>query len=137
MIMQNRRSFIQKFSGISLGTLSFPLFSKNAGQAPVEAKFFHHVFFWLRNPDDDKDRKIFEAALKELGTIENIKFLHIGKPADTARPVIDNTYHYSFLAGFEDKSAHDIYQEHPVHDKFRNEYGYLWERVLVYDAVDL
>ena len=72
-----------------------------------------------------------------MGTIESISLLHIGTPADTDREVIDNTYHYSFLIGFEDRKGHDLYQEHPIHDKFRNEYNDMWTKVLVYDSVDI
>jgi len=72
-----------------------------------------------------------------MGTIESISLLHIGTPADTDRDVIDNTYHYSFLIGFKDRKGHDIYQEHPIHDKFRNEYNEMWTKVLVYDSVDI
>ncbi|MBS0000379.1 MAG: Dabb family protein [Cyclobacteriaceae bacterium] len=135
--MNYRRSFIVKAAGISLGTLSFSLFNSSQARAPEKKYFFHHVFFWLREPDNPEARSTFEAALKELGTVKSIKFLHIGKPADTDREVIDNSYHYSFLVGFRDKAGHDVYQEHPVHDKFRNEYSHMWTKVLVYDSVNL
>jgi hypothetical protein len=72
-----------------------------------------------------------------LGTIETIKVKQIGIPADTDRPVIDNTYHYSFLVGFTDKSGHDIYQKHEIHLEFIEKYEHLWERVLVYDSVNI
>jgi len=135
--MNNRRSFFKKIAGISLGTAMIGIFHPTRAKSPDKELFLHHVFFWLKNPDDPEQRKIFEDALQELGSIGSIKLLHIGKPADTDRPVIDNTYHYSFLVGFKDKAGHDIYQEHPIHDKFRNEYSPMWTRVLVYDSVNL
>jgi hypothetical protein len=135
--MKYRRSFIRKLTGSALGIFSFSIFNKTRAEAPPKNYFFHHVFFWLNEPHNPETRKTFEAALQELGTVETIKFLHIGKPADTDRPVIDNTYHYSFLVGFRDKAGHDVYQEHPVHDKFRNEYAHMWSKVLVYDSVNL
>jgi len=135
--MNYRRSFLKKIGGISLTATIFPLFNYSQAKVSDKKYFFHHVFFWLNNPDDPQERKIFENALQELGTVETIKLLHIGKPADTSREVIDNTYHYSFLAGFKDKAGHDVYQVHPIHDKFRNEYSHLWSKVLVYDSVNL
>ena len=135
--MKYRRSFIRKIAGAGLGTLSLSLFNSSQAKAPEKQYFLHHVFFWLNEPDNPEARKTFEAALKELSTVETIKFLHIGKPADTDRPVIDNTYHYSFLIGFKDKAGHDVYQEHPIHDKFRNEYSHMWTKVLVYDTVNV
>ena len=135
--MNHRRSFFKKIGGISLTAAIFPLFNHSQAKVADKKYFFHHVFFWLKNPDDPQERKIFENALQELGTVETIKLLHIGKPADTSRDVIDSTYHYSFLVGFKDKGGHDVYQVHPIHDKFRNEYSHLWTKVLVYDSVNL
>jgi hypothetical protein len=135
--MNYRRSFIRKAAGIGLGTALFSLVKTPKARAADQQYFLHHVFFWLKDPASPEARKTFETALKELGTIESIKFLHIGKPADTDRDVIDNTYHYSFLVGFIDEAGHDVYQEHPVHDKFRNEFSQLWTKVLVYDTVNL
>lgn len=135
--MNYRRSFFKKIGGISLIAAIFPLFNHSQAKVTDKTYFFHHVFFWLKNPDDPQERKIFENALQELGTVETIKLLHIGKPADTSRDVIDSTYHYSFLVGFRDKAGHDVYQVHPIHDKFRNEYSRLWSKVLVYDSVNL
>jgi hypothetical protein len=135
--MNYRRSVLKKISKIGLAAIPIGLFYQARAKASDTGMFLHHVFFWLKNPDDPEERKIFESALKELGSIESIHFLHIGKPADTNRPVIDNSYHYSFLVGFKDKTGHDVYQEHPIHDKFRNEYSSMWTRVLVYDSVNL
>ncbi len=135
--MNYRRSFIKKIAGISLTTALFSLFNQSRANSFDKKFFLHHVFFWLKNPQDPEECKIFEKALRELGTVETIQLLHIGKPAETNRDVIDNTYHYSFLAGFKDKAGHDVYQVHPVHDKFRNECSHLWTKVLVYDSVNL
>ena len=27
-----------------------------------------------------------------------------------------------------------VYQRHPVHDEFRNNYAHLWEKVVIYDS---
>lgn len=135
--MNYRRSFFRKIAGLGLATAAYSIFNLSGAKASDKNYFLHHVFFWLKNPEDPDDRKIFEKALQELGTVETIKFLQIGKPAGTDRDVIDNSYHYSFLAGFKDKAGHDVYQEHPIHDKFRNEYSHLWTKVLVYDSVNL
>jgi len=134
---RKRRTFFRTFAAVLTGASIVPL-SRNAfARQKAKTAFIHHVYFWLKNPDDKGEREIFEKALKELGSIESISLLHIGRPADTDRDVIDNTYHYSFLIGFKDRAGHDIYQEHPIHDKFRNEYAHMWTKVLVYDSVDI
>ncbi len=135
--MEKRRSFFKKIAGLGATGVLFPIFNRAHADNKAKTTFIHHVYFWLKNPDDPAVREKFENGLKEMGTIETISLLHIGTPADTDRDIIDNTYHYSFLIGFKDRKGHDIYQEHPIHDKFRNEYSEMWTKVLVYDSVDI
>lgn len=135
--MEKRRSFFKKILGLSLTGTTLALYNRSWAKSKSETTFIHHVYFWLKNPDDPAVNKKFINGLKEMGTIESISLLHIGTPADTDRPVIDNTYHYSFLVGFKGREGHDIYQEHPIHEKFRNEFSDMWTKVLVYDSVDL
>ena len=126
--MKHRRSFFKKLFTISLGAGFAGVSMPSRGKTSGEKLFIHHVFFWLKDPESPSTRKKFEAALDELVSIESIHMKHIGVP--------DNTYHYSLLLGFRNKKDHDIYQEHPVHDQFR-EKSDLWTRVLVYDSVDI
>lgn len=99
--------------------------------------FVHHVFFWLKEPDNAEEKKRFEKGLKKLLSIKEIKQHYIGRAADTDREVIDNTYDYSLLLIFESKKKQDIYQEHPTHLEFIEDHSNLWEKVLVYDSVDI
>jgi hypothetical protein len=103
---------------------------------PIQ-NFTHHVFFWLKKPVTGAVNTKFENALKELVTVETIVEFHLGIPAKTNREVIDSSYDYSLLVTFKNKKGHDIYQTHPTHLKFIDDYGDLWERVLVYDSVSL
>lgn len=135
--MEKRRSFFKKILGLGATGTLLPLYLHGSEKKKSGTTFIHHVFFWLKNPEDPEAHKKLLAGLKEMGTIETISLLNIGTPADTDRPVIDNTYHYSFLIGFKDREGHDIYQVHPKHDKFRNELSDLWSKVLVYDSVDV
>jgi hypothetical protein len=36
---------------------------------------------------------------------------------------------------FPDQAAHDAYQVHPVHDRFRSECGAFWTAVRIYDSI--
>ena len=97
--------------------------------------FAHIVFFWLKNPDNQSDRKSFEESLTRF--INNSKYIqtkHIGIPADTDRDVIDNSYTYNLMLTFKDKATQDAYQAEDVHLKFIEESSNLWEKVLVYDS---
>ncbi|GAB3490673.1 Dabb family protein [Spirosoma knui] len=97
--------------------------------------FVHTVFFWLKHPESQDDRTALGAGLESLKGVKDISAAYIGTPAETRRPVIDHSYDYSITFVFEDKAAHDTYQEHPVHLEFVAECSHLWERVQVYDAV--
>ena len=99
--------------------------------------FVHTVFFWLKYPENTDDRNALQAGLESLRSINAIQSVYVGKPADTRRPVIDHSYDFSLTFVFADKAAHDVYQDHPVHQEFVAECAHLWERVQIYDAVSV
>ena len=101
----------------------------------MSGMFMHHVFFWLKEADDEKIKSDFRDALHKLASIETIRYKHIGTPAPTNREIIDNTYTFSLLVIFDDEKGHDIYQQHPIHDEFREKYADWWSRVQIYDTV--
>lgn len=99
-------------------------------------KLLHHVFFWLKNPDSAVDRAALVAGVKTLAAIETIRTIHVGIPASTEkRDVVDNSYHVSELLGFDDVEGQNIYQTHPIHQKFVDDCSHLWSKVVVYDAL--
>ena len=97
--------------------------------------FVHAVYFWLNEGLSDKDRETFVRGVTSLTTIETVQQGHVGRPADTDRPIIDRSYSYALVLFFADKAAHDVYQTHPVHDRFREQCASLWRRVLIYDSL--
>ncbi len=98
----------------------------------------HHVFFWLKNPGSETDRKQLIEGLDTLRAINEVKELLIGVPASTEkRDVVDNSFDVSELMYFESAAAQDAYQTHPVHNAFVEKYSYLWEKVVVYDMLVL
>jgi len=99
------------------------------------AVFLHHVLFYLPAAASAADHAKLLEGLRQLQTIADIKLSHIGTPAETNRAVIDRTYAYSWLCFFESAAAEQRYQQHPVHDSFRQEYARYWEKVVIYDAV--
>lgn len=101
----------------------------------MEEKFIHMVFFWLKNPTNEQDRKDFEiAAQKLLNTSLYAKTKHLGSPAKTDRPVVDSSYSYCLKVTFENIEEHDKYQIEPAHKLFIAEASKLWDRVLIYDS---
>jgi hypothetical protein len=96
----------------------------------------HHVYFWLKNPASKEDQAKLITGVKTLTTIETIKGFHIATPAATEdRNVIDNSYSVSWLAFFDSEADEQIYQTHPLHLKFIEDYEHLWSKVVVYDSL--
>ena len=99
--------------------------------------FIHHVFFWLKNAKNQEDQAKLVAGLEKLRAIADITGFHIGIPAVTDRPVIDSSYDISLCIFFDTSEAQDAYQIDPLHLVFIDECKHLWERVVVYDSIDI
>src|SRR3954466_2279112 len=97
--------------------------------------FVHAVYFWLRENLTGAERAKFLAGVASLRAIEVVKDGYIGVPAPTDRPVIERGYSYALVLIFPDQAAHDAYQTHPVHDRFREECGGFWTSVRIYDSI--
>jgi stress responsive alpha/beta barrel protein len=97
--------------------------------------FVHAVYFWLRNDLTLAQKEQFDAGLESLTSIEHVEHGYIGVPAETNRPVIERGYSRALVLVFDDAAAHDAYQSHPVHDRFRSECGSLYSSIRIYDSV--
>ncbi|WP_131537669.1 Dabb family protein [Pedobacter nototheniae] len=94
----------------------------------------HHVLFWLKADTTAEQKNAFRNGLQTLENIEVVKTFHIGTPAPIERAVVDTTYTFSLVLFFEDLAAHDVYQVHPIHKAFLDEFRELFEKVIIYDA---
>lgn len=100
--------------------------------------FYHTVFFWLKNPDNEEENLFFKTSLKKF--IQHSKYIqtkHIGTPASTNRTVIDCSYTYNLVLSFRNKEDQDKYQVEEVHKQFIEECKDLWEKVVVYDSENI
>lgn len=135
MKTQNRRRFIiaATLSGAALtASARVPTGKKKKGQ------IMHHVLFWLKKASSKEDLDKLIGGLRSLKKIETLRKLHIGVPAATElRPVVDNTYSVSALFIFDDVAGQNTYQVHPLHKAFVNDCSPLWERIQVYDAMEV
>ncbi|MGQ8337855.1 Dabb family protein [Sunxiuqinia sp. A32] len=137
--MKNRRNFFKKLvAGAGFVSLSFMSKKVDATNLKIDMEhgFIHHVFFWLKNPENEADCKRFEEGVNILITVPQIKISHVGKAVESPRDVVDDSFTYSYMAVFDSKADQDDYQVHPTHLKFVEEYGDLWEKVIVYDAMN-
>ena len=134
MKKQTRRTFVASAValGASTAASALPAMEQNKKQ------LVHHVFFWLKNRDSKEDLNKLLAGLKTLEKIESIRKMHIGVPASTEkRDVVDNSYSASELMFFDDLAGQEAYQVHPIHKKFIEQCAHLWEKVIVYDSMDV
>lgn len=133
----SRRSFYMKISAImaGMGLVHFRSAANNTVSNVSPGPFYHIVFFWLKDPQNKESREKFLGHLNSfVDHVDMIRTKHIGTPAATDRPVIDNTWTYSLVLSFDSKDEHDVYQDHGLHKKFIADAGELWERVQVYDS---
>ena len=135
MKKSNRRKFIVTAATLSAATaVSAMPFISNLKTKQVA----HHVFFWLKNPESTEDRDKLVEGVKTLAKIETVRELHVGVLASTEkRDVVDTTWQVSELMFFDDLAGQSTYQTHPVHLDFIKNYGHLWAKVLVYDAMEV
>jgi len=127
----NRRDFVKNVSIASVAAASV----STAEAKVVKDLFVHHVYFWLKNPNSEADKAKLLEGLNKLAKVPTIRMVHIGTPASTNRSVIERGYAVSWLCFFDNLEEEEIYQKHPIHLKFVEDYSHLWEKVIVYDSV--
>lgn len=131
----SRRQFVDNAGKAIAGT--FIVTTTNQQETEMKNVFVHQVYFWLKNPNSTEDLGKLIEGLKKLSVVKTIRQFHIGKPAGTSREVIDGSYSVSWLTIFDTKADQDSYQDDPIHLKFVEECAALWNKVIVYDSVDI
>jgi len=131
-----RRKFITTTAALAASTVTASAISLK--EQKEEWPIVHHVFFWLKNPGSTEDRDKLVAGVKTLAKIETIRKLRVGIVASTEkRDVVDNSWAVSELMFFSDLAGQATYQTHPIHLEFIKNCSHLWEKVIVYDAMDV
>lgn len=127
----SRRNFV-KNTALAAGAAGFV---GTAEAKTAKELFVHHVFFYLKNPNNNADKAKLLEGLEKLSKVPTIRMVHIGTPASTTRSVIVRDYAVSWLCFFDSLEEEEIYQKHPIHLKFVEDYSHLWEKVIIYDSV--
>jgi hypothetical protein len=137
MKSQTRRKFIGSALLFAIGTVaSGKIFKKMKTKKAKQLS--HHVFFWLKNPDSKDDLKKLIEGVRTLEQIESVREFHVGVPASTEkREVVDSSFSVSELIFFDTVDGQNLYQDHPIHLKFVEDYSHLWEKVVVYDTLEI
>lgn len=119
-------------------TLIFPAasFAKDQDAVVFDSTYTHVVYFWLKSPESDADRKQFESSIKQfMRDSQYAKTRFIGTAPTATRDVVDDSFTYSLILSFESAEAQEKYQAEPAHTKFVNECKDLWSKVIVYDSI--
>jgi hypothetical protein len=130
----SRKTFILSGAAIAAGTAAsaMPLVDDQKRYPVV-----HHALFWLKNPESKEDRAKLVAGVKTLAKIKTVKELRVGVVASTEkREVVDNSWAVSELMFFDNLEGQAAYQTDPIHLEFIKNCGHLWEKVIVYDAIE-
>lgn len=137
MTKQSRRKFVASAAALTAGTVATAMTTATF-EKKKKMQVTHHVFFWLKNRDSKEDRDTLIEGLRTLRGIKTVRKLHIGIPASTEeRPVVDSSYSVSELMFFDDVAGQDAYQSDPIHLQFVEKYSHLWEKVIVYDSINV
>lgn len=129
----NRKTFILSGVALAAGTVASAMPSTEQKKYPV----VHHALFWLKNPSSMADRDKLVAGVKTLSKIKTVKELRVGVVASTEkREVVDNSWGVSELMFFDDLEGQASYQTDPIHLEFIKNCEHLWEKVIVYDAIE-
>lgn len=135
--MENRRDFVRKIAaGMAAASFVSVPEQASASEAPLKKTFVHHVFFWLKDPKNQEARTEFENGLRALIKVPQIQSHHIGTPVQSSREVVDDSFTYSYMVFFRNEADQEIYQTHPIHLRFIEDCQHLWEKVIVYDAIN-
>ena len=131
-----RRKFIVAASVLAAAEVTATAFPFT--EMKTSGTLIHHAVFWLKNPASIEDRDKLIMGIKSLGEIKAVKMVHVGIPASTEkRDVVDNSFSVSEIMFFDNVQDQKTYQDHPIHQKFIQDYSHLWEKVIVYDAINV
>jgi hypothetical protein len=101
-----------------------------------EPMLAHMVYFSLKDNCAAAKDKLVEACKKYLTKHPGEVFFGAGVlAADLKRPVNDIDWDVALHIVFQNKAAHDRYQDAPRHEEFIKENRDNWKKVRVFDSV--
>lgn len=95
----------------------------------------HNVYFSLQDNTPEARAKLLAACRHHLTGHPGTVFFAVGTLEEgLRRPVNDREFDVGLHIIFEDRAAHDAYQEHPRHLQFIAENKANWRQVRVFDS---
>lgn len=95
----------------------------------------HSVYFYFK-PDIKAEvlQQQKNEILKDLSTIERVKWIKAGAPFGIERDVVDNDYGMSLHLEVNSKEDLDTYSTHPTHLAFVEKFKPNWSGIKVFDT---
>jgi len=101
----------------------------------IRSALAHNVYFTLKDNSDTARENLVAGCQKYLaGHPGTVSFAAGVIVAAHERDVNDKNFDVALHIVFQDKAAHDEYQNAPRHHQFINEYQNNWETVRVFDS---
>ncbi|NQU19730.1 MAG: Dabb family protein [Candidatus Nealsonbacteria bacterium] len=95
----------------------------------------HDVYFTLEDDSADAQEKLVAGCKKYLSNHPGTVWFAAGTlVTEHSREVNDRGFHVALHLVFEDKAAHDKYQQADGHHKFIEEFKDNWKSVRVFDS---
>jgi hypothetical protein len=95
----------------------------------------HNVYFSLIDRSEPAVQKLLGDCRKYLTGHPGMLFFACGTPnRELTRPVNDRDFDVALQVVFDSKSAHDAYQDAPIHQRFVTESKPNWRLVRVFDV---
>ena len=102
---------------------------------PSERKLAHSVFFSLVHQSREEKEKLVAACHKYLAGHPGTVFFAAGTLAEDIRwSISDRDFDVALHVVFENRAAHDAYQDSPQHQQFLDETQANWKAIRVFDA---
>lgn len=115
--------------------LGYLLGSRTHSDEPRGKLLGHMVYFKLKDGSAKARAELVAGCKKYLSKHPGTVHFSAGVLAeDLKRDVNDRDFDVALQLVFENKAAHDRYQEHPDHQKFIDVYKSNWAKVRVFDA---
>ena len=109
--------------------------AREAKEAVKGPALVHNVFFSLKDTSAESKKKFIAACKKHLTKHPGEVYFAVGPlVADLKRPVNDVDFDICLTIVFEDRAAHDKYQDAKRHLAFIDENKESWKKVRVFDS---
>jgi Stress responsive A/B Barrel Domain len=108
--------------------------TSQAGKS-ADQNLAHMVYFTLNDNSPEAVHKLVEACNKYLNKHDGEVYFSVGtRVKDLKREVNDQDFDVALHVVFQNRAAHDKYQDHPRHIDFIKENRANWKKVRVFDA---